>query len=127
MKMPKGALSSMGRELFLALKQNSSTAVLTGRDIFPLPLVPCDLSQADQENEKTIWLNCLTASLDWLSGFGMFLPPKGEMNALLKDLVGTLESSLILFDRFRLAIFGNESMNAFWNSKVIIAYGEECH
>ena len=97
----------------MALKENSSTAVLTGRDIFPLPLIPCDLSQADQESEKTIWLNCFIASLTWLFGFGMLLPPKREMNALQKDLAGTRECSMILFDRFRLATFGNESMSVF--------------
>ena len=62
-----------------------------------------------------------------MSGGVLGVPPRGDMNALQKDLVGTLEESMVLIDRFSQENFTDESMNAFWSRRIVNAYGEECH
>ena len=123
----KGALSRVGTELFLTLKKKAATAVNTGGGVFPLPMVPCDTPRDDHATDKGHWLNCLIASLNWMSGGVLGVPPRGEMNALQKDLVGTLEESMVLIDRFSQENFTDESMRAFWSRRIVNAYGEECH
>ena len=94
-------------------KSSYSRAVNTGGVVFPLPMVPCDTPRDDHATDKGHWLNCLIASSwNWMSGGVLGVPPRGEMNALQKDLVGTLEESngVGLIDRFSQENFTDESM-----------------
>ena len=106
-----------------------ATAVHTGEGIFPLPMIPCEKSQADHATmpPKDKWLFSIIASLNWMNGFGLSVPLNKTVTPLQRELLEVLRESMVLFDRFEAERFSSMPIKGFWQSKMVNAYGEECH